>query len=195
MALTDKLKAIADAVREVTGSTGLLTLDEMAEMITYLNAGTETYDANTYILVDQDGNEIPAVLTDEEVELTATTNDIRIGTTAVTDEGVVTGDKEIPSYYVSEGYRIVTAGSSFVLPTNNFDYDKLQALFCKFNTNLDDSVYTDKIVINNSVYTVLSAEKLSDVTKAGTNAQIDFGIVNNTEHRYILRYFMYREVY
>ena len=91
MALTEKLKAIADAVREVTGTTGLLTLDETAEMITYLNAGTETYDANTYILVDQDGNEIPAVLTEEEVELTATVNDIRIGTTAVTDDGVVTG--------------------------------------------------------------------------------------------------------
>lgn len=92
MALTEKLKAIADAVREVTGSTGLLTLDEMAEMIRSIEPGVVTYDANTYILVDQDGNEIPAVLTDEEVDLTATAKDIRAGMTAVTDEGVVEGE-------------------------------------------------------------------------------------------------------
>lgn len=193
MALIDKLKAIADALREKTGSTGLISLDEMAEMITYLDVGPTTYDANTYILVDQNANEIPAVLTDEEVDLTATANDIRIGTTAVTDEGVVDGAKEIPSYYVSEGYRIVNAGSNFILPTNDFDYDKLQVLFCRFDGNLDNSVYTDKIVINDGVYSVSSTAKLSDVAKKGAESYIDFGIVNNTEHRYVLRYFMYRE--
>lgn len=37
MALTDKLTAIADAIREKTGSTDVMTLDEMAEGITGLD--------------------------------------------------------------------------------------------------------------------------------------------------------------
>lgn len=46
---------------------------------------------NTYILVDEQGNELPAVLTEEKVDLTAEASDIRIGKTAVIDDGVVTG--------------------------------------------------------------------------------------------------------
>lgn len=89
MALTDKLKGIADAIREKTGSTELMTIDEMIEKI-------ETMDANgdnttTYILVDENGNEVAGVLLDEEVELTATPNDIRDGVTAISDQGIITG--------------------------------------------------------------------------------------------------------
>lgn len=195
MALTDKLKAIADAVREVTGSTGLLTLDEMAEMITYLNAGTETYDANTYILVDTDGNEIPAVLTDEEVELTATTNDIRIGATAVTDEGVVTGEKIIPSYNTTEGIRAVPNGSKFAIPHESYDYTKLQAIICVFNTTLDDSVSAQKVVIENNVYNPNSTSSISNVTKDDDKLSIDLGITNDSGKTCIIRYFMYKEIY
>ena len=39
MALTDKLTAIADAIRTKTGSTELMTLDEMAEIILTLGTG------------------------------------------------------------------------------------------------------------------------------------------------------------
>lgn len=46
---------------------------------------------NTFILVDERGTELPAVLTEEKVDLTAEASDIRVGKTAVTDEGVVTG--------------------------------------------------------------------------------------------------------
>lgn len=190
MALTKKLKAIADAIREKTGSTSLLTLDEMAEMIPYLGPST-----NAYILMDLDGNEVPAVITDEEVELTATTNDIRIGTTAVTDEGVVTGEKEIPAYYVSEGVRLVTSGGSFAVQTNQWDYTKLQAVFCKFNSNLSDSVYTDKVAINDTVYSVLSTDALSTISKDAANSRVEFGITNDTDTRYLIRYFMYKEEY
>lgn len=46
---------------------------------------------NTYILVDEQGNELPVVLTEEKVDLTAEASDIRIGKTAVIDDGVVIG--------------------------------------------------------------------------------------------------------
>ena len=39
MALTNKLTAIADAIRERTGITELMTLDEMAEIILTMNVG------------------------------------------------------------------------------------------------------------------------------------------------------------
>ena len=88
MALIDKIKAIADAIRGRTGETGSMTLDEMAETIESMSVGGEP--VNTYILVDENGVEVPAVLVDEKVTLTATTNDIRIGTTAVTEQVLTT---------------------------------------------------------------------------------------------------------
>lgn len=42
MALIDKLTAIADAIRERTGITEPMTLDEMAEIILTMNVGEET---------------------------------------------------------------------------------------------------------------------------------------------------------
>ena len=42
MALTDKLKAIADAIRERTGRTEPMTLDEMAEIILTMDVGGTT---------------------------------------------------------------------------------------------------------------------------------------------------------
>lgn len=193
MALINKIKAIADAIRERTGITGKMSLDEMAETISYMDVGSD--DTQTYILVDENGVEYPAVLVDEEVTLTATTNDIRIGTTAVTEEGVVTGEKEIPAYHVSEGYKLITNGNPFVLTNTHYDYSKLQAVFCKFNSSLNNSVYTEQVAINDSVYNVLSIDELAVVTKDTENARIDFGFTNDSGTNYIIRYFMYREVY
>ena len=57
------------------------------------NTMTEDVDPedNVYILVDDHGNELSAVMTEEIVDLTATANDIRTGKTAVTDDGVTVG--------------------------------------------------------------------------------------------------------
>lgn len=44
MALTDKLTAIADAVRAKTGGTALLTLDEIVAAIGGISGGSETVD-------------------------------------------------------------------------------------------------------------------------------------------------------
>lgn len=45
----------------------------------------------TYILKTEDGQEIPAVLTEEEVYLTATADDIRAGKIAITNDGITIG--------------------------------------------------------------------------------------------------------
>lgn len=193
MALIDKIKTIADAIRAKTGTTAPLTLDEMAESIEFLESDGAL--AQTYILVDEDGYEIPAVLTEEEVELTATPNDIRIGTTAVTDAGVITGEKEIPAYYTYEGYRIVPNGSAFIIPHEAYDYTKIQAIFCSYNTTLTDSVAAKKVAIYDKVYNVDSIEPLSAVTKKSDGKVIDFGITNESGGIHIIRYIMYKEMY
>lgn len=191
--LIAKIKAIGDAIRAKTGTTAPLTLDEMAESIEYLES--DGVIAQTYILVDEDGYEIPAVLTEEEVELTATPNDIRIGTTAVTDTGVTTGEKEIPSYHTNEGYRLVPNGSKFILPIPGWDYTKLQAIICPFTTNLDSSVLADKVAIEDRLYNVLSTEVLAEILKDTDNTRVDFGITNTSGSMYLIRYFTYKEIY
>ena len=62
MALTDKLTAIADAIRTKTGSTDLLTLDGMAEAI----AGIPSGGGSIPIEISTD-DEMAAVLTSENV--------------------------------------------------------------------------------------------------------------------------------
>ena len=58
MTPTDRLKArltsIADAIRERTGETDKLTIEQMKAEIEYMPAGD---DGETYILVDENGNE------------------------------------------------------------------------------------------------------------------------------------------
>lgn len=182
------LTSIADAIRDRTGDTEKLALAQMPAEIEYMPAGD---DGETYILVDENGNEIAAVLTEEEVDLTATANDIREGVLAVTDDGIIEGTKEIPPYITTEGMVAVLAGKEFAIKSirENALFTKLQALFC---TN---SVVTDKVCINTKVYPVNSKEVLSTVTVDTENQIIDFGIINDGTSLYMIRYITYREEY
>lgn len=190
--LRSKLTSIANSIRERTGETGKLTLDQMPAEIEYMPAGD---DGETYILVDENGNEIPAVLTAEEVDLTATANDIRLGSIAVTDDGVIEGTKDIPTYHTVEGHRVIPNGSPFRIMHTNYDYTKLQAIICMFNTSMTDSVAAKKVVIYDGVYNVDSTELLTNVAKDPQNEWVDFGITNESGGICILRYFMYKEIY
>ena len=194
MALTDKIKRIADAIRDRNGTSEPMTLIEMAEAIESMEVADD--DTNTYILVDEYGNEIPAVLVDEPVMLTANaTTDIRKGMTAVTDEGVVTGEKEIPAYHMTEGYRLIPNGSTFLVYTKNCAYTKLQAVFCPFNSTISDSVAAEKVAINGNVYPVQSAIVEASVIVDNDNAAINFGFTNTSGAPCLIRYFSYKEIY
>ena len=190
MALIDKLSAIADSIRAKTGLTGKLTLDQMVQNVDGIDVMPETV-----ILVDEDGNELPAVFTDETVELTATANDIRKGCTAVNGDGIVTGEKEIPAYLTSEGVVVVPAGSSVVISTPYYDFTKLQAIVCAFNSSLTNSVASEKVSINGKVYSVGSTEELSTVVIDADNKAIDFGITNDSDAVRVVRFLVYKEEY
>jgi hypothetical protein len=192
MALTDKLTNIADAIREKTGGTNPLTLDEMAQTIRFLHLIDDPTTA--YLLVDQNGYELEATLVDSGAKLTATRNDIRIGTTAVTDDGVTAGEKFIPAYHTSEGVQIVLGGRPFKITTlTDCRYTKLQVLICEFNSSIEKSVSTEKVVIEDRLYDVKSATSISEITIDETDKSIDLGIINNEPTMRIIRYFLYKE--
>lgn len=181
------LENLANAIRNVNGETKTYTPDEMIEAVTNI------MESVTYILVDEDGNEVPAVYVDSETVLTATPNDIRIGTTAVTDTGVTEGEKEIPAYHTEQGYRVIMPGSPVRHIGKHYDYTKLQAVLCLFNTSVSDSVATEKVVINDNVYSANSTVPIADVTINNIDGAIEFGITNDTTKPQILRYFYYKE--
>ena len=183
------LQGLADAIRKVSGTDRTYTPTEMIEAVTTI------LENGAYILVDENGVEVPAVFVDEVTRFTATANDIRIGTTAVTDSGVTEGTKEIPAYITHEGFKLIPDGSSFILYTKYYDYKKLQAVICKFNTSMTDSVAAEKVAINGSVYPVQSTAAESIIIKNEENQSINFGIVNNSGAPYLIWFFMYKEVY
>lgn len=152
----------------------------------------------TLVFVDDTGNELMGVITENVQMLDAKPGeDIRAGKVAVTDEGIVTGSAIIPNYNTNEGVKVIPNGSSFAFSTPDYDYTKLQAVICSFNTNLSDSVSTDKVVLNDNIYDVKSTISLSTVSRQQDeiNGHIDFGITNMSGAPCLIRYFMYKELY
>lgn len=161
--------------------------------------GGGTGAPKTCLFRTENGEEMMVVLVDSEVVLTASKNDIREGKTAATANGVVTGDKIIPAYHTTCGFRIITAGNPLTLLNtdsriDSYDYTKLQAIVCAFNIDIDNSVSAEQVCIDDKVYPVHSSESISTVTKNHDTKNIDFGITNDTEDRQIIRYFMYKEI-
>lgn len=183
------LKNLANAIRKMNGETQQYTPDEMVNKVTHI------MESITYVLVDEAGNEVPAVYVDGDVFLTATRNDIRLGTTAITDNGIVEGEKYIPSYVTSEGYKAVPNGSKFTFHIDNYDYTKLQAIICPYDKSIAGSVASERVAIDGKVYPVQSTVSEASVTIDSNNELIDFGITNTSGKPYLIRYFTYKEIY
>ena len=186
----DTLENLGNSIRSVTGSNQRFTPEEM------INEVTNILNSATFILVDKDGNEYPASFLSSEPVFTATANDIRKGVTAITAEGLTVGTKEIPAYYTSEGAAVILAGKDIkITGLTHYDFTKLQALVCAFNTSLTNSVATDRVSIDGKVYPVNSTEVLSTVTVDEEHKAIDLGIKNEASTFCLVRFFTYKEVY
>lgn len=160
--------------------------------------GSYSQIGKTFILTDADGNEITGVVVDQETIFTANAaEDIREGKVAATDVGVVTGTAFIPNYKTYTGVKIIPNGSDLCLPLQDggYNYTKLQAIMCSFNTNSTNSVSAEQIAVEDKVFAVRSTEALSDVVKDHDGEFINFGITNTSGGICLIRYFLYKELY
>lgn len=166
-------------------------------MISGNMVGSYSQLGKTLTIVDENGTELVGVIVDQETLFTATDNDVRVGSVYAGDEGVSTGTKDIPSYYTTEGFKLIPVGSNFALPLwdGMHEYTKLQAIFCPYNTNLNDSVSAEKVAINDCVYPVQSTVSESTITIVTDPNGINFGIINTSDKPWLIRYFTYKEVY
>lgn len=157
------------------------------------------YIPKSYIFVDEEGNEIAGALVSQETVFDATPNDVREGKVFASDLGVKTGEKIIPAYHTTEGYRIIPNGSEFALTglsdLNKYEYTKLQAILCPYNSSISQSVAAEKVAINEGVYAVNSTELLATVVKDNSTKSIRLGITNDSGSPCVLRYFTYKEIY
>lgn len=156
----------------------------------------EEDDTITYLLVDEEGNSVPAIMVEDVALFTATANDIRLGTVAATAEGVTEGTKVIPAYHTTEGYRLISSGSRFEILFDDdlYDFTKFQAVICPYSGSISASAAADKVSIDEKVYAVMSSDVVSDVIRDGENKCIDLGITNESDTRYLLRFFTHKEV-
>lgn len=164
-------------------------------MISGNMVGSYSQLGKTFILMDDEGNEITGICVDNPVVFTAGDNDVREGFVYAGDSGVSTGTKNIPAYHTTEGYKVIPAGSSLKL--NNFeyyDYTKLQVLICSYNSSVSNSVATEKVAINNKVYNVGSIDVISEVTIDDSDRSINLNIINNGSAPCVMRYFTYKEI-
>lgn len=189
------LEGLAEQTRRLSGSTEKLTPAEAIVILEGLTLNATDEEPATYMLLTQDGQEIPAVVVSDETLFTATANDIRQGLVAATAEGVTTGTKDIPTYYTAEGVVVVPNGGQCKVKHDLYDYTKFQGVVCGFNTSLTNSVSAEVVAIENGVYPVQSTEALASVTKDHDNTAVDLNIDNTSGTRCLIRYFMYKEEY
>lgn len=161
--------------------------------------GASMLTPKSFVLEDENGNSFVGVTVGEETIFTADPKtDIREGTIAATSEGVVTGEAIIPNYETYTGVKIIKANSDFkiVLDMHDmYDYTQLQCLVCVYNSSLNNSVATERVVIGNNVYDVNSTVVTAVVTKNAEDKTIDLNLINTSSKMYVIRYFTYRELY
>ena len=159
--------------------------------------GSYSSIGKTFILVDEEGNEITGVCVDNPVVFTAGDNDVREGMVYASDSGVSTGTKNIPAYRTDQGVCMVFDGDDFVIDYlteyDRYDYTQLQCIIAPFASSASQSVQSDKIVLNNNVYLTNSIDSLAEVSKDIENKRINLNIANNSGQDYVIHYFTYRE--
>ena len=150
----------------------------------------------TFILTDENGNELTAVCVDKETVFTATDNDVREGMIYASDGGVSTGTKDIPAYRTTAGIQMIYPGSIFSIPLsdhNKYDYTVFQCTISLANLgDMNSSVETSMISIKDGVYEVNSTTTLATISKNSDTKSIDLNITNDSENYYLIHYFTYR---
>lgn len=147
------------------------------------------------VIQDVDGTELFGVVTGDEIVFTATKDDVKVGKTFISSEGIQAGE-DTRTYRSLHATCCILPNEKFSIPLekyNQYDYTEFQAMISKFNTTKFDSVSVDKVSLYGEMYDVGSDTKLSDVTKNPTSKSIDLNIINNTNYTYIIHFNTYKE--
>lgn len=153
--------------------------------------GLENPDQVEYcVTVDGENKAYAQLYGEQKVELTATANDVRIGTSVISSEGYMEGEKEIPAYYSSYGKKSISAGGVAVIPYQA-GYKNLMVSIAPYNSSVSASTAIKYVSVENSMYAVDSTTKLSDISVDTENEQINLGITVDVMS--ILRYIVVRE--
>lgn len=145
----------------------------------------------TYIIADENGNEVTGVYVDSETIFTATDNDVREGMVYASDSGVSTGTKKIPSYHTRYGYKIVLSGSQISFFAPECEYSTLMVIVTTYDTSIGQSVMSSYVVIDGSVYVVGNSTKVSDITVDNDNQIVNLGIT--ASEKSVVRYLITKE--
>ena len=193
--IADKLNLLLEskkAIKEVLEAKDKAPTDVLS---TYAQSISELDNEEqvSYVLANADGTQkIYAQLSSKDpITLTATENDIRLGSTAITNEGYTEGSKDIPAYHTRTGAKIIQAGSEVTITIPRYDYSELQVTLANFNTDIYDSVEVVSSSIEDSVYEAKSTTKLSDITLDDNTKTINLGITADVKS--VLRYFTMKE--
>ena len=146
-------------------------------------------------IVDDSGNTLIGAVTDAEISLNATRDDVKVGKIFASNDGIQEGiDTRI--YRTTHGAKVVLPGTTFTIPleeNDQYNYTKFQAMIAEFNTTQLDSISVVKVSLNDEVYNVNSTAKISDVTKNSSTKSIDLNITNETDNTYVIHYNTYKE--
>lgn len=195
-AVVDKLKKLLEsknaikAVLEEKGKSPTNALSTYAQSISELDNEEQV----SYVLANANGTQkIYAQLSSKQpISLTATENDIRLGSTAITNGGYTEGSKDIPSYHSQTGQKIIQAGDEVTITLEkSYNYSELQATLSNYNTSIDDSVEVVATTIEDSIYEAGSTTKLADITIDANTKTVNFGITADVKS--VLRYFTMKE--
>lgn len=186
--LLNNKNALKEAL-EVKGKAPTDVLGTYAQSILELDNEEQV----SYVLANADGTQkIYAQLSSKDpITLTATENDIRQNTSAITNVGYTEGTKDIPAYHSRTGQKIIQAGQEVAVSIPKHNYSELQATLSNFNTSINDSVEVVATSIEDSVYEAKSTTKLADITLDDTTETINFGITADVKS--VLRYFTMKE--
>ena len=145
----------------------------------------------TFILTDENGNEFTGVVVEQETIFTATDNDVRDGRVYANSAGVSTGTKTIPGYHTSYGYKIVLAHQEMSITVPEYDYENLFVVVTTYNNDWKTSLSSTYVAIDNGMYAVGSATKISDIVVDHANHTINLGIT--ASEKSVVRYVITRE--
>ena len=154
-------------------------------------AGCYSPMGKTFIIEDENGNEITGVVTEQEQIFTATDNDVREGMVYASDNGVSTGTKNIPGYHTRYGYKFALPGSEVKISVPEYNYNNLFVTITTYDSSVDGSLSSTYVAIDGRMYVAGSATKISDITVDTVNEQINLGMT--VTEKSVVRYLVTKE--